>query len=55
VRVGRVKFQSVCEVSVYVPQNDNLTNFLYCLRSIGNSAAELELELAMVVGVNTCA
>ena len=51
-RVGRVKFQPVCEVSVYVPQNYNLTNFLYCLRSMGNSAAEL--ELAMVVGVNTC-
>ena len=44
-RVGRIKFQPVCEISEWDPENEDSRNFLYCLRSIG--------KLAMVVDIKT--
>jgi hypothetical protein len=43
-RVGRIKFQPMCEISVG-PENEDSRNFLYCLRSIG--------KLTMVVDIKT--
>lgn len=36
-RVGRIEFQPVCEISERDPENEDCCNFLYCLRSIGKS------------------
>lgn len=34
-RVGRIEFQPMCEISERDPENKDCCNFLYCLRSIG--------------------